>query len=544
MKHWLYPIGLHFLTALALLGQAEWWVMGIVGLTTILWTVGWGWSCWLHRESHPSPLQLAIDSVWISMAITWVNIALIREFGLGDATSLPWIIWSLSLGWTVGGLWLSRDHQPVYPLAPRERKGIQFIGLAILALVVWKSEDIARPLDGHWYLEAASDPRHPLVPLRPANYWTEIENVGWMEAGAYAMTPTTPEPTLIADQRVNGRITLAVRGPLGSFIEANGQKNTVTSQMTEDLDEGLVDRYLNRGVAAISIWADLQPGEQIPLAVKGERVYLMASSDAVWALHGTGNLRFTHYYQLLNQVENQHWADEVLTTRRFTWNQPPGWSPILAMSNVIVAPDLNGAACLFLHVLLLVGLSSLRLTTIIAPRAPPIAWTIPALLMMVHGILMFEPASHNFPDSLFSASILGVWIATVQGSASRFGIFGLLAQALRWPGAILSTVILLVWTWFQDTQTDVTPSLKYLWGLITIGIGVAGIAMLTGDAEDLLFILYFETIPEHWHGNFNLLDLLSRIPNFFVTWTMYTGGTLILSVPFLFNKHNRALQYY
>ena len=38
--------------------------------------------------------------------------------------------------------------------------------------------------------------------------------------------------------------------------------------------------------------------------------------------------------------------------------------------------------------------------------------------------------------------------------------------------------------------------------------------MLSGDAEDLLFILYFETFPEHWHGNYNPLDLLGRLPSF------------------------------
>lgn len=541
MRHWLYPIGLHLFTAIALLSGAQWWIMGIVALTTFLWSVGWGWSCWLHKDEHPSVIQVLLDSAWISMVIIWLNIAVIRELGLGTATNLPWILWLLSLMWTFGGLWLSRTHQPVYPMAPRERKGLQFIGMAMLLLISWRSADIARPLDGYWYLEAASDNRHPLVPIRPANFWTNIENVGWIEAGAYAMTPTTPSPTLIADQRVNGRITLAVRGPIGSYIEANGERNEVAAQMVENPDEGLVDRYLEAGVAAISIWADLQPGEQIPLSVKGDRVYLMASSEAVWALHGTGKLRYTHYYQLLNQVENQRWAEEMLTTRRFTWNQPPGWSPILSLSNIFVTPDLNGAACLFLHVIALVAISSLRLATIIAPRAPTIAWMIPAGLMMAHGLLMLEPASQNFPDSLFAAALLGVWIGLVQKSSWRFATFGVLSQALRWPGAILATIFLLLYRWMSEGQSPWIQSLKNLWGLIIGGIIIAGLAMLTGDAEDLLFILYFETFPEHWHGNFNPWDLLMRIPDFFTKWILYTGGTILLSVPFLWSKHNRTI---
>lgn len=542
LKHWLYPIGLHILMAVSLLGGADWWIMGIVGLTTVLWSTGWGWSCWVHRDDHISPLQLLIDSAWISMGIAWVNIALLREIGLGTSDSLPWIIWGLSLTWTLSGLWLSRKKQPVYPMAPRERWGLGSLGLGLIAIVAWKSADIQRPLDGYWYLEGADDPRHQLVPLRPANFWDNVEMFGWVDAGAFAMTPTTPSPTLIADQRVNGRITLAVRGPIGSYISTKGARAEVERAVEERSEEGPVDRYLDRGVAALSIWADLQPGEQLPLSVKGDRVYLMASSDAVWALHGTGELRYTHYYQLLNQVENQQWANEMLTTRRFTWNQPPGWSPILTTSNVLVAPDLHGASCLFLHVLLLVGLSSLHLTSVIAPRATKIAWSIPALLMMVHALLMFEPGSQNFPDSLFAAAILGVWCSVVQGHAARFGMIGLLSQALRWPGAILSTLFLCVHHWWIKSETaDIKRSLQFLWGAIGVGILIAGLAMLTGDAEDLLFILYFETFPEHWHGNFNPLDLLSRIPSFFKLWTMYTGGMLILSLPFVFNSYNKQI---
>ena len=70
-------------------------------------------------------------------------------------------------------------------------------------------------------------------------------------------------------------------------------------------------------------------------------------------------------------------------------------------------------------------------------------------------------------------------------------------------------------------------------------MAIAGLAMMTGDAEDLLFILYFETFPEHWHGNYNPVDLISRLPNFYAHWTMYTGGGLLLAAPFLLGHANR-----
>ena len=79
------------------------------------------------------------------------------------------------------------------------------------------------------------------------------------------------------------------------------------------IEEGPVRRYLDRGVAGISIWADLQPGEYLGLDVVGDEVYLLPSSEAVWALHAEGVLRYTFHYQLLNQVENLVWARRCLS---------------------------------------------------------------------------------------------------------------------------------------------------------------------------------------------------------------------------------------
>jgi hypothetical protein len=48
--------------------------------------------------------------------------------------------------------------------------------------------------------------------------------------------------------------------------------------------------------------------------------------------------------------------------------------------------------------------------------------------------------------------------------------------------------------------------------------------------DDLLFVLYFETFPEHWHGDFSLPSLLPRIPDFYWLWLRYSGGGVLLAL--------------
>jgi hypothetical protein len=148
---------------------------------------------------------------------------------------------------------------------------------------------------------------------------------------------------------------------------------------------------------------------------------------------------------------------------------------------------------------------------------------------------MLEPASFNFPDSLYTAAILGMLIQIIQRRYIAFAVMVLLTQALRWPGSFLALVFLcLHFFYYRDQQIFFKKSIQWLLGTIGFALLIGGLAYLSGDAEDILFILYFETFPEHWHDNYNPLELLSRMPEFYGTWAMYTGGGLILLLPFLF----------
>ena len=75
---------------------------------------------------------------------------------------------------------------------------------------------------------------------------------------------------------------------------------------------------------------------------------------------------------------------------------------------VLTVGDMEGAAALFLWVLMLIGFTSVRLCSVLAPQAEPEAFYVPAAFVLVHALLMIEPGSFNFPDSLYTAALLAV----------------------------------------------------------------------------------------------------------------------------------------
>ena len=506
---------------------APWWVCGLIVTPALVLGAGLGWARWLDRAGAGTRLSRGLDAAWVGLLLTWVDVALVREVGLRDLDA-GWGLLGLAGLWCALGLAASRRAA-----APRRTPRLEAIGVALVAasvvgLAAWRADDLARPLDGYWYVADADHPPQEPLDLRPGLGWGPPEPFGWPEAGALKLTPTTNRATLATVTGASGRVALAVRGPIGSRLSVAGREITVQHSMMEEADEGAVRRYLDRGTAGLVLELDLAPGEELPVEVTGDAVYLLPGSDAVWALHAAGELRYTHYYQLLNQVENQVWAEEVLEDRWFTWNQPPGWSPILATSTLLVRGDLPGANLLLLWVLALVGASGVRLGGSLAPDAPLIAAAAPAGLVACHGLMMLEPASANFPDSLYAAAILATATAAVERRRGWFGGLGAASQALRWPGAVFG-LLLLGAAWVGQRVRRPLPYAGLLLGLVALGGLVAAAAMATGHADDLLFVLYFETFPEHWHDDYAPTSLLPRIPAFYGRWLAYTGGGLALA---------------
>lgn len=503
-----------------------WALIAILCLPGLLWAPGLGWALWLARRAPRSGLQLGVDSAWLGFGLCWIDVALARELGLrGEAAA--WAQWALAATWAGLGLWLARGAPAPLPTPRRERVAGGLVALAVLGLALWKAPDLARPLDGHWYLEGADAEGREALALEPAEGWADARPIGWPEAGALELIPAGPTPTLLAPEGARGRVALAVRGPVGSRLRVGEQEVVVQPSVTEREDEGPVRRYLRAGVAGLMVDLSLAPGERLPLQVEGERVYLLPGTDAVWSLHAAGALRYVHYYQLLNQVENQVWAEEVLEHRWLTLNQPPGWSPLLATATLWVLPDLQAANALFLGVILLVGLSAVLLQGALAPGASGAALALPAAMTAAHGLLMIEPGSTNFPDNLFAASLIGLAGALATGRPGWFAGLGVAAGLLRYPGWPVALLFAAAWrlcfgSWPREGLR------RFAGALAAVGVG-AVVMLVLGHMEDVGFIVWFEIFPEHWHGDYHPSSLLPRIPEFYLALLRYSGGAVALA---------------
>jgi hypothetical protein len=501
------------------------WGLGLWAwaLPVVIVGPGIGFALRWRAHARESVLGVLIDAAWIGMAITWINVAVVRELRMAAENHSAALV-GLAVLWMVAGWLWSRHADRPRSLALSERLGAGAVLLAVVCLSLWRSADIARPLHGHWYLEGADAWHHEALPISAEG----AQKHGWSDAGAFSVVPQDGTLLLTASAPASGRLTLAVQGPLGSRIAVGGEEAIVAASVTSREEEGSVRRYLREGVAGLTIDVDLQAGESVSVEADGDQVFVMPGADAVWSLHAAGVLRYVHYYQLLNQVENQVWAQEMLQDRWATLNQPPGWSPLLTLATVMLVDDMQSAAWLFLWVLVLVGLTAVRLGTVVAPTAHPLAMLVPAAMVLSHGLLMFEPGSYNFPDSLYAAAVLAVALAIAERRVAWMAAMGVAAGLLRWPGVLLSTMFILVY--WRACGASPRFALRRLWQLVAIGAVLAVIGMFAGKLNDLLFILYFETFPEHWHGEYSLRRLLPRVPGFYALWVAYTGGGVLMAL--------------
>jgi len=500
--------------------------IGSLALPLVLLCPGLGFTLWLQRGRETTWLQWILDAIWIGLALSWIDVAVVRELGISPDSHTIWLV-GLAVGWTALGGWIARAKPRPTAGSRNERIGLTAVALAVLFLGLWKSADVQRPLHGHWYLDGAGQAEFEGMAPTLVGGATEMHAIEGSDSGAFSFKPSPGGDELVASTPSRGQISIAMQGTVGTTLMVGNQQAVVAASVAEVPEEGAVRRYLSEGVASLLVDTDLETGERLSIQASGSRVFVLPGSESVWAAHATGSLRYIHYYQLLNQVENQVWAQEMLQDRWATLNQPPGWSPLLTIATVLMLDDMQAAAILFLWVLILVGASAVRLASVLAPQAPKIAFVVPAAMVLSHGLLMFEPGSYNFPDSLFAAALVAVSTAIAERRVGWIAGLGIAAGLSRWPGVLLSTLLIGAhWRAFGTLQST---ALKRLWGWVFVGAVLAAIGAAAGVLDDLLFILYFETFPEHWHGEYAATRLIPRIPGFFALWITYTGGGLLLA---------------
>ena len=216
-------------------------------------------------------------------------------------------------------------------------------------------------------------------------------------------------------------------------------------------------------------------------------------------------------FQLLNMVEQLRWAQD----RWVTDVQPPLWTWVLAPAILLTHGGLPTANVLLAGVLGLTALAGLLFLRHHAPSAPPAAWLLPGLASVVTGRLLLEPGSAGMPDALYA-------VAIVAGLSGRPVPFGLAAQLLRYPGSFVVFLGTLITRSWQDAGR-----LTALIVGVAVAFAVGG--FVTGDLSGWIATVAWESGPEHWHGEADLLVLLGRAPAFYGLWFVYSGGTLLLA---------------
>lgn len=387
-------------------------------------------------------------------------------------------------------------------------------GVALLLLLVWfgrSAGDIARPLDRYWYLEGV-DRELPEAgqPCTALDGWAEVTRMGDPAEG---LTRLRPAGRIASLSGCDSRQVFAMRAPVDAEVDGlPGGPLAVLASPVEAPEEGPVWRYLDAGVAGR--WLDAPDPTALTLTFsqpESSTVFLLPTQAALWTLHGSGELRYAHYYQLLNMVEQLRWAQD----RWVTDVQPPLWTWILGPALALTGGGQPTANVLFTGVLALTALAGLRFLRRFAPDAPAVAWALPGLAAVVTGKLLMEPGSTAMPDALYAVAI----VAALAGPTLPFGIA---AQLLRYPATgvvVLGTLLSGAWR----------EAARLLGAVFATAAAFGLLGWLTGALDGWLRTVAWESGPEHWHGQTDPAALLARIPAFYRIWLLYAGGTPLLA---------------
>ena len=507
---------------------------------------GLPWLGWLlaRRKRPTDPVLAVLGVVALSVVVQALNLAALKALNW-TPSPLPFL--GLSLFETVPGLVLLWRGPPlVLERVRRVEWAMIGVGTALVLFAgCWHLGQGARPMDKYWYHERADQWawEYSSVRLWPDGAWGEPVRYGDVQREARVYRPGDGSLQLRADSAGAVTVVLLLRAEVGATLELRraGEAVAAVEIETHPLEsprEGPVLRYVDRGIATLVEDVHVGAGETFDVVVDAgpgyELIDLSSSSpEAVWTLEDAG-LHLVHYYQLLNIAENVEWARQLWTTRYVTLNQPPLWSYFHAGASLLGGPDLQATYLVFLLVMVGIAAVGVRLVGALEPEAPPWALLVPIVgaLYHLHHVVMHCEA--NFPDNLFALSVTAACLALARTDAAAFGGVGLASTVLRYPGSVVvSFAALLRGILWGKLRESVRPLLA-LWGPIAaFCVVMLAAGAVTGQLGDWFFILYFETFPEHFHGEYAAGELLPRAPVFYRELLEYTGYLVVFAIPLL-----------
>ena len=521
-----------------------------VAIRALLTYPGWlllpglPWLAWLlgRRGGSTCPVLATLGAVGLTAAAHAANLALLKALswtpqpmpylGMGLAEAVP----ALVLLWRGPSFTLQR-------LPRRELIALAVAVVALLALGVHHTPRGTRPMDAYWYHARADegDWEGSDVQLRPEGPWGDAVLLGSGEARVYQ--PLGDDLDLVASGTGRVTVVLLLRAEVGaSMILRQGgeivRQVVVKTHPREKPDEGPVLRYLDAGTFALIEDVDVSAGERLNVEVVADAgfvLYDVSSSppESVWTLEDAG-LHLVHYYQLLNIAENVEWARQLWTTRYVTLNQPPMWAYFHAGAGLLGGPDLPAVYFVYLLVLLAIAAVGIRLVGTLEPNAPLPALLLPVVGVLHHGHHVVLHCEANFPDNMFALSITAACLAMARADVSMFGGIGLASTVLRYPGSAVVTASAVLYALLHRKLRALVRPLMVLWAPIIAFCALMLLAgAISGQLGDWFFILYFETFPEHWHGEYATGALAPRAPAFYRELLTYTGFLPLFALPLL-----------
>ncbi len=507
---------------------------------------GLPWLGWLlaRRGKATDPVLAALGVVAASVVVQAVNLAALKAVGW-TPSPLPFL--GLSLVEAVPGLVLLWRGPPLALERMAWRTwAMTGVGAAlVLAAGGTHLREGARPMDQYWYDQRGNEWQwqRSEVRLEPSGAWGEAQVLGSGETEARIHHPGDGPLTLRAASSGAVTAVLLLRSVVGASLtlRRDGQviaRETIETHPLEREDEGPVLRYLDAGVVTIVEDLQVTAGDRLDVVVDappGFQVIDLTSSspEAVWTLEAA-NLHLVHYYQILNIAENVQWARQLWTTRYVTLNQPPLWSYFHAGASLLGGPDLPATYLVFVLVMIAIAAVGVRLVDVLEPSAPPWALALPILGALYHLHHVVKHCEANFPDNMFALSVTAACLALARSDAAVFGGAGLASTVLRYPGSAIVTVAALLRGVLWGKPREALRPLTALWVPIAGFCAVMLLAgAVSGQLGDWFFILYFETFPEHFHGEYGLAELLPRAPLFYRELLDYSGYLVLFALPLL-----------